>query len=90
MIERDDVLQALIDGGSIRNVARRFDVPGREVRDTLRQAVKELADGEALREEWFLEEISIAVRPSRRRRKSGRSRRAVAHRNGRGLKRSSC
>ena len=53
MTEREDIIQALTDGHSAKEVARRFDVSVREVRDVLRQATKELADGEALREECF-------------------------------------
>ena len=56
MGERDEIVQALAEGLSTKQVAQRFDLPVKDVRDLLREATKEMADGAALREEWFLED----------------------------------
>lgn len=56
MAERDDIVQALAEGLSTKQVAQRYDLPIRDVREVLREATQAMADGETLREEWYLED----------------------------------
>jgi hypothetical protein len=56
MIDHNAIVQAIADGLSSAQAAERFGVATDEIRAAQKQAVKELADGDALRVEWMLED----------------------------------
>jgi hypothetical protein len=56
MIDHNDIVQAIADGLTLAQAAKRFRVTIDEVRTAMHQAVKDLADGDALRIEWMLED----------------------------------
>ena len=56
MIDHSDIVQAIADGLTIAKTAERFGVTIDEVRTAIKEAVKELSDGDALRQEWMLED----------------------------------
>jgi hypothetical protein len=55
-IDRDLVINAMAQGEDASKIAQRFGVPIKHVKETMRQAVAEMADADTLREEWFLED----------------------------------
>ena len=56
MIDHSDIVQVIADGLTIAKTAERFGVTIDEVRTAIKEAVKELSDGDALRQEWMLED----------------------------------
>jgi hypothetical protein len=53
---REDIITAMAEGQTSARVAKRLGVPLKLVRAAMREAVATMADGDTLREEWFLED----------------------------------
>jgi hypothetical protein len=55
-VDPEAVMDALIDGASLAEAARRFSLPEREVKAILEEATKHYCDATAIRERWMLAE----------------------------------